>query len=170
MTSMFQPDSFRFKPEFVSRLAKDRFTTWGDQNIHVGQSVLRTQASTLQMLLAPDVAQRMLSNPEKLAEGTPTLPLSEVYETVQNTLWSELGQGKEISQARRDLQREYLKLVTPLLSSDSKAPGEVGSIMRFLANELKGQIDQVASESAGKSLEYRAHLQQVSQTLASALG
>lgn len=169
MTSMFQPDSFRFKPEFVSRLAKDRFETWGDQNIHVGQSVLRTQASAMQMLLAPDVAQRLIDNPEKLAEGTPTLPLSEVYETLQNNIWSELGKGGEISQARRDLQREYLKAITPLLSPASKAPGEVGSVMRFLANELKSQVDQAASSGSGKSLEYRAHLAQCSQTLASAL-
>ncbi len=169
MTSMFQPDSFRFKPEFVSRLAKDRFTTWGDQNIHVGQSVLRTQAGAMQMLLAPDVAQRLIDNPEKLAEGTPTLPLSEVYETLQNNIWSELGKGGEISQARRDLQREHLKAIAPLLSPTSKAPGEVGSIMRFLANELKSQVDQAASSGSGKSLEYRAHLAQCGQTLASAL-
>ena len=170
MDSMFQPDSFRFKPEFVSRLAKDRFETWGDQNIHVGQSVLRTQASTIGMLLAPDVAQRLIDNPEKVSEDTPSLPLSEVYETLQNNIWSELGKGTEISQARRDLQREYLKAVGPLLSPTSKHPGEVGSVMRFLASELKDQVDQAASSSTGKSLEYRAHLKQVSQTLASALG
>ena len=41
--------------------------------------------------------------------------------------------------------------------------------MRFLTNELKTQVDQAASSATGKSIEYRAHLQQVSQTLAAAL-
>jgi hypothetical protein len=167
-STMFAPDSFRFKPEFVARLAKDRFETWGDQNIHVGQSVLRTQVSAMQSLLANDVAQRLIDNPEKLPEGTPTLPLSEVYDTLQKSIWSELSKKSEISQARRDLQREHVKAVLPFLAADSKAPGEACSLMRYMAGELKAQLDE-ALGAGQMSLERRAHLQQCSQTLGNAL-
>ncbi len=165
--TMFQADSFQFQPDFVSRLAKDRFETWGDQNIHVGQSVLRVQSNALESLLDPDVAQRLIDNPEKVAEGTPTFKLSELYETVQNTIWSELGAKADISQARRDLQREYLEGVSPLLASDSRAPGEARSLMRYLTTQLKKQID--TSLDGEMSLERRAHLDDCSQTLARAL-
>lgn len=165
--TMFQPDSFKFQPEFVSHLAKDRFETWGDQNIHVGQSVLRVQSRALESLLDPDVAQRLIDNPEKVADGTPTFKLSELYETVQNTIWSELAEKADISQARRDLQREYLEGVAPLLGSDSQAPGEAKSLMRYLTGQLKKQID--TSLDGEMSLERRAHLDDCSQTLALAL-
>ena len=37
--------------DVYKRQAKDRFETWGDQNIHVGQSVVRMQAGVLNTLL-----------------------------------------------------------------------------------------------------------------------
>ncbi|CAN0499856.1 unnamed protein product, partial [Phaeothamnion confervicola] len=64
VSTFFQPDSFKFKPEFTSHLAKNRFESWGDQNIHVGQSVLRTQVGMLNSLYAKDVAQRLIEAPE----------------------------------------------------------------------------------------------------------
>lgn len=164
---LFQPDSFRFKPEFVSRLAKDRFETWGDQNVSVGQQVLRTQVAALNSLLANNVAQRLIDNPEKLAEGTPVFRLSELYDTLQTTIWSELPKQAEISQGRRDLQREYIKSMVTFLSPDSKAPGEATSLMRYQAGQLQKQID--SSILPTMSLENRAHLDQCSQILARAL-
>lgn len=164
---LFQLDSFKFKPEFVSRLAKDRFDTWGDQNVHVGQSILRLQAGALNNLLAHDVAQRIISNPEKLAEGEPVFKLSELYQALQDNIWSELGQGAEISQGRRDLQREYVKAVLPFLASDSRAPGEAISLMRYQAGQLVEQIKTALSSTL--SLESRAHLDQCAKTLAKAL-
>ena len=167
---MFQPDSFKFKPEFLSNLARDRFDTWGDQNVHAGQSILRMQVGTLNSLLAPDVAQRIISNPEKLPEDADTFKLGELYDTLQTTIWSELSAGKEIKQGRRDLQREYIKAVLPFLAADSKAPHEATSLMRYQAGELKAQIDGRLQDKGSKlGLEERAHLSQCSQLLGKSL-
>jgi len=165
--TMFKPDSFQFKPEFVSRLAKDRFDTWGDQNVDVGEKVLNVQARALRALLDDDIAERLIHNPEKVAEGTPVYRLSELYQTVQPTIWSELPDKAEKSPGRRDLQREYLKTVLPILSPESKSPGEARSMMRYLTNQLKGQIDAALKDEM--SLERRAHLEDCSQTLGRAL-
>jgi hypothetical protein len=164
---LFQPDSFKFKPEFVSHLGKDRFESWGDQNVHVGQSVLRLQTNALHSLLAGDVAQRIIENPNKQAEGEPVFRLSELYDSLQSNIWSELPKSAEINQGRRDLQREYIKAVLPFLAPDSKAPGEASSLMRYEAGQLKKQIDEALKGQL--SLESRAHLDQCSQTLARAL-
>jgi hypothetical protein len=164
---LFQPDSFKFKPEFVSRLAKERFGNWGDQNIHAGQMVTGVQARALKGLLDNDIAQRLIDNPEKLPEGTPVFRLSELYETLQTNIWSELSTGKDISQGRRDLQREYVKAVLPIIAEDSKAPGEARSMMRYLTGKLQSEID--ASLKGQLSLEQRAHLEDCSHTLGKAL-
>lgn len=165
--NLFQPDSFRFKPEFVSRLAKERFGNWGDQNIHAGQMVTKLQSRVLNGLLSEDIAQRIIDNPEKLSEDTPVFKLSELYQTLESAVWSEIGDGKEISQGRRDLQREYLKSVAPLLAEDSGAPGEARSMMRFLTGKLKSRIDE--SLQGEMSLERRAHLEDCSHSMAELL-
>lgn len=165
---MFQPDSFKFKPEFVSRLAKDRFDTWGDQNISVGPSILRLQVGALNQLLAGDVAQRIITNPEKLAEGEPVFKLSELYDTLQSNIWSELPKGAEIGQGRRDLQREYIKSILPFLAPDSKAPNEATSLMQYQAESLKTQIEE-ALKGSNLSLESKAHLDQCRKQLTKAL-
>jgi hypothetical protein len=46
-------------------------------------------------------------------------------------------------------------------------PGEVSSLMRFQAGQLRKQIEQALVEEM--SLERRAHLEQVSQNLGKAL-
>ncbi len=166
-SNLFSPESFRFRPEFVSRLGQERFGKWGNQNVHVGKTVTDMQTRVLKGLLDPGRTQRLIDNPEKLAHGQPTLPLSEVLQTVQNSIWSELADGQDISQGRRDLQRNHLKEVLPMLSEHSKAPGEARSVVRYLARELKTQID---SRLEGPlSLEQRAHLEDSSHTLGQAL-
>ena len=165
--NMFQPDSFKFKPEFVSRLAKERFGNWGDQNIHVGQMVTNTQARALKDLLSAERAQRLIDNPEKMAEGEDKFTLGEMYETVQNNIWSELGSGSDISQGRRDLQRVYTEMATEIISGEAEVPGEARSLMRYLGGRLQGQID--GALKGNLSLENRAHLEDIRHQLDKAL-
>ena len=167
LSTYFQPDSFKFKPDFVARLARDRFETWGDQNIFVGKAVVGMQAGVINKLLATDRAQRLIDAPEKLADGTDTMSLGEIYDGLQTAIFSEVAAKKEISQPRRDLQREYIKAVLPILSPESKAPGDAVSMARYQANQLKKQIDAAASGSL--SLQTRAHLENCSQMLNRAL-
>ncbi|MBS2036365.1 zinc-dependent metalloprotease [bacterium] len=167
LSTYFQPDSFKFKPEFVARLARDRFETWGDQNIFVGKAVVNMQAGVMNKLLATDRAQRLIDAPEKLPEGTDTMTLGEIYEGLQSALFSEVVAKKEISQSRRDLQREYIKSVQTILAPDSKAPGDAISMMRYQANQLKKQLDDAAKGSL--NLQTRAHLENCSQMLNRAL-
>lgn len=163
MEGLFQPDSFSFEPEFLSRLDQDRHFMWGDQNIHAGEIVSRQQGSALRSLLAPHRAQRMISNLEKLPAGADTYKLGELYQTVQDTVWSELSSGSEISQGRRDLQREYLNAIAPILDPNSSHPGEAKSMMRYLAGRLKKDID--ATLEGSMPLEQIAHLNDVSHSL-----
>ncbi len=164
-TTMFSPKSFQFKPEFVARLGRDRFRDqWGaDLNVDVGQMVLGAQSSALRGLFDDTIAQRITSNPEKLPADADVYRLSELYDTVQSAIWTELSQDQEISQGRRDLQREYLSVVGEKLAPESSSPGEAKSLLRFLTGRLKKQID--ASLHQEMSLEKRAHLEDSSLKL-----
>ena len=165
--TMFSPDSFQFKPEFVARMGKNRFDTWGDQNIHVGQSVLKTQVRALVGMLSPSIAQRLADNHEKLPAGEKSYELGDMYQTVQNSIWSELSEGKEVSQPRRDLQREYVRVLTPVLNGKANVTGEARSLLRYLSTELKKDVD--ARLEGDLPLVQRAHLDDVSQNLDRAL-
>lgn len=159
----FSPESFEFKPEFVSRLGQERFDKWGDQNFDLSQQLLKVQSRTLQSLFDDEIAQRVISNPEKLAPGSDVYKLSELYQTVESAIWSEVAQNQEISQGRRDLQREYLAVVGDKLSAKSEAPGEAKSMLRYLSGKLKSQLE--ASLHGEMSLEKRAHLEDCSREL-----
>lgn len=163
LDTMFTPESFKFKPEFVSRLAKERFGVWGDQNLRVGEIVLATQKTALQGLLDDRIAQRVIDNPEKLPEGSDTFKLSELYQGLKSKVWTELEGKSEISQPRRNLQKAYLEVVSGKLGSESQTPAEAKSLIRYLARQLQSEISE--SLTGGMSLEQRAHLEDCQQTL-----
>lgn len=170
METYFQPNSFSFKPEFVSRLARDRFSSGSKPpTVEVRKLILDMQTNILVRMLDTKVAERLISAREHVAESEPVFALSELYDTVQKTVWSELSSQSEISQSRRDLQRAYVDMMLVLIEPppELSVPGEVSSLMRFQAGQLRKQIEQALVEEM--SLERRAHLEQVSQNLGKAL-
>lgn len=170
MQTYFQPKSFTFQPEFVSRLARDRFTSGSKSpTVPVQKLILDMQVTTLEKLLDPQVAERILAAREHVPESEPVFSLSELYDTVQKNVWSELAGNSEISQSRRDLQRVYLEIMQVFIEPPPElpVPGEATSLMRYQAGQLKKQIDE--SLKGEMSLERRAHLEQVSQSLGKAL-
>lgn len=167
LDTMFSEDSLKIKPELAARLARDRFEAKGDQNLHLGTVIVNQQAVALAALYDPALAQRLIDSPEKVS-GEIALPsLPEVYDAIQSKVWSELGTPKEISQARRDLQREQLKQVLDMIKPESKAPGEAISVMRYEVGQLGTQIDKALQGQL--SIQVRAHLDQCRQKITKAL-
>ncbi|MBT9582434.1 zinc-dependent metalloprotease [bacterium] len=170
MQTYFQPKSFSFQPEFVSRLARDRFSSGSKPpTLPVQNLILDMQTTILEKLLDPQVAERILGAREHVPESEPVFALSELYDTVQKNVWSELASNSEISQSRRELQRVYVEIMQVFLDPlpELPVPGEATSLMRYQAGQLKKQIDE--SLKGGMSLEGRAHLEQVSRSLSKAL-
>lgn len=167
--TMFSVDSLKIKPELAARLARDRFDTKGDQNFHLGSVILKQQVAALGALYDPSVAQRLIDSPEKVGPDVPLVSLGEVYDTVQQKVWAEVVDSKEVSQPRRDLQREQLKFVLEVLKDDGKYPGDAVSLMRYQAGQLRDGIDK-ALENKSLSIESKAHLDQCRQKLKKALG
>jgi len=171
---MFKADSFKLKPEFVSRLAIDHFQREGgpggsgSADISIARSVLNLQRGVLDILMADNVAQRLIDSQEKVAQPESLLKLSDLYDNLQGAIWSELRTGGDISAMRRNLQREHLKRVSAaLLKASGNTPADARSLQRENAIALSNQI----RSSVGKpmSKEAKAHLSESLNTLNEAL-
>jgi Met-zincin/Domain of unknown function (DUF5117)/Domain of unknown function (DUF5118) len=167
---LFKADSFKFRPEFVSRLAIDHFDRWGpgrNPDVSIANTVLNLQRGILDILYADGVAQRILDSQDKSA--TPTMKLSEVYGTLQSAIWSELRTGGDISGMRRNLQRDHAKRIATTLTraSTNTTPADARSLMRREAVQLQGQIRSAMAKPM--SIEAKAHLEETLNTLSEAL-
>ncbi len=161
-------DSFRFKPEFVSRIGIDHFERPSNPDVSIAAAVLNVQRSVLDPLMSDAVAARLIDAQEK-ANGAAPMRLSEVYDTLQGAVWSELKTGQDITRMRRNLQREHLRRVaTPLLRPSATTPADARALQRENAVALREQI-RAAVGKPGLSREAKAHLGESLQALAEAL-
>lgn len=159
--ALFSPESFSFKPEFLTSLQPDHIEWDRGGPVSVQQAVLGLQTRTLDRLLAPGTAQRLIELPNYLtaAERRGAMSLNEMYTTVQGAVWAELKSGKAIAPLRRSLQREHLKRVQAALTRPGPLPADAVSLTRLQATQLQTELRD-ALRKGGLSVENRAHLQE----------
>jgi Met-zincin/Domain of unknown function (DUF5117) len=172
---MLKVDSFKFKPEFISRIGADYFGRFDgvrpSPNPDVSSISTRVgalQREVLDTLLANNVASRLLSSQEKVADGSKLLKLSDLYDTLQDAIWSELKTGGDISSMRRNLQREHIKrLSETLIKPAASLPADARSLQRENAVLLSAAIRSAQGKAMSK--EAKAHLAESLNTLTEAL-
>ena len=159
-SGLFSATSFRFRPEFLSGLTLD-YNEWDRGGpVNLRAVVLRAQTAAMDRLLSGNTAQRLLDLPNYLtpAQRRSMISLSEVYQTLQNSIWSELSGAAEIDVLRRGLQREHLKRLQTVLTKGSAAlPSDALSLARLHATRLQQSL-RSALARGGRSVETRAHL------------
>ena len=156
----FGTDSFKFKPEFIARLATDRFErTMSDSSMQtsVARLVAGVQKEILDHVYSPPVATRLAEVGMKVNDPKETLGLSDVYDSLQDAIWSEAKTGQETSLIRRNLQREQLRRMTDVLVKPAGPwPADARSIMRENARQLAGMLEKALAKP-GLSKTTRAH-------------
>ncbi|HEX9278272.1 MAG TPA: zinc-dependent metalloprotease [Casimicrobiaceae bacterium] len=177
-SGLFSADSFRFKPEFMRRLQVDYLdrndmygvglSTPGVDYSLTGQ-VLAIQRSVLDNLMSDAIAQRILDSEVKLDNPKAGFHLSELYEALHRSIWSELRSGQEISPLRRNLQREHLaRVANALIRPSLSMPPDARALLRQDARALRDEL-QVAATRPGWSKETKAHIAEGLSTLDEAL-
>ena len=170
---LFSVDSFKMKPEFLRRLTVDQFDRARDDasaaafapDFSLTDRVLTIQRSALDQIFSDGVARRIVEGPLRFANDGEALSLAELYDAVQDTIWSELRTGGDIDALRRNLQREHLKrLASMLIRSGSTVHADARALQRENARRLLGQL-KVALARPGMSKEARAHLAESANTL-----
>ena len=181
---LFSVDSFRMSPQFLRRLTVDQFDRSRDDaswstvapDFSLSDRVLSIQRQALDQVLSDLVARRVVESPLRFAgmngTGAPNegpLSLSEMYDSIQDAIWTELRTGSEINPLRRNLQREHLKrLVSSLLRPSYSVHADARSLQRENARRLLAQI-KVAQARNGLTRESRAHLAETANALEEAL-
>jgi len=131
--------------------------------------VLNAQRKVLNQLMSDIVAQRILDSEVKVADPKAALHLSELYDTLKDSIWSELRTGRDISPIRRNLQREHLaRLASALLRPSATMPADARALQREEARSLRREL-AVAQNRATYSKEARAHLAEAALQLDEAL-
>jgi len=167
---LFQVDSFKFKPEFLTRVAADPFEAGvGERaSFTLPARVLQVQVQVLDRLMSDAVAQRLLDSSFKIEGGKKGLTLADLYDTLQSSIWGDLKGTGDISLMRRNLQREHVRRVTFMLTRANGTPADARALQRENARHLVAQL-RVAEKRAGLSKEARAHLADSRDTLEEAL-
>jgi hypothetical protein len=170
-------DSFRLRPEFVRRLTVDQFDRGREDagisaispDISLSDRMLRVQRALLDQLLSDTVATRIEESAYRQTKSSEAFRLSELYDTLQSAVWSELKTGRDITPFRRNLQREYLRRVaTTILHPAPSDHADGRALQRANAKELLAQL-KAAQSRASFSKEARAHLAECENTLYEAL-
>ena len=173
-TQLFSVESFRFKPEFMSRVGIDYLDRTDPGGTHqrafyLPGRVLGIQTAVLDHLLSDPVASRIVDAENKTAKPRELLTLAQLYDTLQATIWSELRSGQEITRLRRNLQREHLKrVVAVLLRPADGTLADARSLQRENAIALRTSMRR-ALASKRLSKETRAHLSESIATIDDAL-
>ncbi len=168
---LFQSDSFRFKPEFLSRIAADPFEVGAGErgNFSLSQRVLQVQAQVLDRLMSDQVAARLLDSSIKMGDSRKALSLADLYDSLQAAIWSDLKGTGDINVMRRNLQREHVKRITTVLTrGGGSSPADARALHRENARALAVQL-RAAQSRAGLSKEARAHVADSLNTLEEAL-
>ncbi len=167
---LFKVDSFKFKPEFLARVAADPFEDGvGERGgFSLPSRVLDVQASALDRLMGDGVASRLLDASFKTEHGGKVLSLSELYDSLQASIWGELKGKGDIPLMRRNLQREHVKRIAGMLTRPNGAPADARSLQRENTRGLIVQL-RAAHERPGLSKEARAHLADSLNTLEEAM-
>ena len=168
----FGTDSFKFKPEFIARLATDRLERTeadGSMQTSVVRLVAGVQKEILDHVYSPAVATRLAEVGMKVNDPKETLGLSDVYDSLQEAIWSEAKNGQETSLIRRNLQREQLRRMADVLVKPAGPwPADARSIMRENARQLVGVLEK-ANAKLGLSKTTRAHYADSLDTLNASL-
>ena len=156
----------RLAPDFLAR------TESPGQNpteVSLSQTLLDLQRVVLNQLMGDALAARLLANLEKFDRPEQALGLAELYQRLSTEVWRELDQRGDIAPGRRELQREHaLRLAALVLRPGTLTRSDARSLLRVQAGQLLRRV-QSGSHRAGLSPAARLHLQDVADTLRSAL-
>ncbi len=165
---IFAENAFEFSPDLLNQLAPSRWRDWGNPDLYdsleypIGDRISWVQNRILWELFAPTRLTR-LRDLELKAQPQETLTLPELFETMQNTIWTEILNTEDqisISIVRRSLQREYLELLSQMALRQIRVPEDAQTLARYQLKQLNKMMTQVIQKYRDRMDAYTlAHLE-----------
>ena len=178
-STLFEPDAFRFSPELLQKLQKERFLDPDSVGPETPAEELRLDFSfdsslrafyrqILVSLYDPFRLQRIQDN-ESRTEGE-ALTLAGYLDKLHSAVWRDVSERKEIGSRRAMLQREFLVRMSELVLKPSPStPGLAVSICRHQIKDLEKNISSYLNGKTGIDVATRAHLEDCSDIIAGIL-
>jgi hypothetical protein len=164
--------AFRFDPALLRKLGADRWYHWGNEfavesgvDYPLHARILNIQRVALYQLTSAQVLARLQDSATKVDPQTNPLRMAEVFRALSDGVWGDLptkdGKGKTPSDIRRNLQREYLQVLSNLAlgRGGRSMPPDARSLARLHLKEIRQKLaDALASPQIAKDDTVRAHL------------
>ena len=177
LTSGFlSADGLQLSPALQRKLAVDfqertdalfRGEPLGQTDFSPTAQLLELQRGVLGQLMSDGVATRLLDSETK--DPKDALRLSELFQRLGRSVWSELAGKGDIPAARRELQREHVnRVATLLLRPAALSRADARGLMRAEAQSLLERVN-ASLRRGGLSAESQAHLRDSADTLVQAL-
>ena len=143
---IFNKNNFNFKPELLNMLAPERHEDFQDYawrldriDYPIHSVVERIHNYSLYSLFHPRRLARIQDNERKTTEISP-FTLQELFVKVNDFMWEELSNNDNINSYRRQLQKNYLTMLSYILYSDFNFSIDAISLSR---HNLKSTLKQI---------------------------
>jgi hypothetical protein len=181
----FGERAFQFRPDLLRHLAPERWMHWGASPAAQGRAdfplhdwAMAQQGSLLGQLLAPVVLSRIRDAELRALPGEATLDLPELFESLTDAIWAELGirpgskQGsaRNIGAVRRDAQRLHLDaMIRMVVTPAPGTPEDARALARVTLVELDGLLGHALDGGRNLDAYTRAHLADARERITRAL-
>ncbi|MDB9525636.1 zinc-dependent metalloprotease [Oscillatoria sp. CS-180] len=186
---VFASDAFNFSSQLLNQLAPDRWRHWGvaltryPLDYPIYERVLEVQSIALSELMLSDRLARV-RDLEFKTDAEDVLTLAELYESLYQSIWSEVTTAEEngpaVSSLRRGLQRHHLNILSNLvlrrtfwdaLSAQSftefmaalstlGAPEDARVMARYQLRQIQQDVEDTLSRYGGRmEVTTQAHLE-----------
>ncbi len=181
--TMLVGDAFHFSPTLLRRLTTDNWYHWGSESMFysggvdypIFDRVLAIQRIILNRCFDPSVLSRLQNQELQSAPESKPLKMSEVFQTLTESVWGQLTPGKDptLATIHRNLQREHLSRLCrfvigqrggnagdgygyAVFMGSSRAPADARSLARLHLQNIEARIDKALSSSLDDTT--KAHL------------
>ncbi|MGD1860049.1 MAG: zinc-dependent metalloprotease [Leptolyngbyaceae cyanobacterium] len=196
---VFAPDAFQFSSQLINQLAPDRWRHWGvpltryPLDYPIYEQILEVQSIALTELFWADRLARV-RDLEFKTNASDVLTLSELYDSLYQSVWSEIAvtqdETPDISSLRRGLQRHHLNILSNMvlrrsfwdaLSAQSfnefiatlgtlGAPEDARALARYQLRQIQQDISDTLGRHDGRlAVTTQAHLEAVRDRIARVL-
>lgn len=140
-SEIFAPDAFNVPAAYLNKTAPDPFD-FGDANaaqaFPIRDQISSLRGSILSSLLTGARINRINNGEWKFPNQT--LPLSELFPSVRNAVWGNLGPKTAYTALQRDLAEDYLDIMIAIVTEKTPMPGDARRMAFSELQTLKKQL------------------------------
>ena len=175
-TYILSEDAFSLPKSYFGKLTSDPFggldiaaiLNGGGSDFPMRDQFASIQKAALNRLFDARVMKRVINNEYKAADPAKAFSLPYLYNSVGNTVWSELASKKNITPLHRQLQHAYIDtLITMVINPSNGAPDDAKLLAWDQLTQLRAKI--AAAKNPAYDDYTRIHLAESTMRIGRAL-